>query len=244
VSPNSPAEVAGLVPKQDYIVASKTFMFKDIDSIGINSKVGKPMHISVYNIHSQIMRETTIVPSKSWGGKGLLGCKLSMGDEYTIPVSKSMKQSKESTLKSLFGKASLSKSKSAYDVRRIAWKGKEESKDDVELSAIGLNRGENSDLEDPQCSQMGLNEEEQFSPLYSIRQNENSQLDMEGIEVDVNNIKEDEDEEVGDFFLEKDEEESKMNAPKTRFTMTLKRPTTVAIAGNTISENPCDLDRI
>jgi len=31
------------------------------------------------------MRDIIIVPSNSWGGKGILGCKLSMGDEFLIP---------------------------------------------------------------------------------------------------------------------------------------------------------------
>mmetsp|Transcript_8873 Transcript_8873/g.7851 ORF Transcript_8873/g.7851 Transcript_8873/m.7851 type:complete len:112 (+) Transcript_8873:105-440(+) len=35
---SSPAAKAGLVAKTDYIVASKDFIFEDIDSIGLNTK--------------------------------------------------------------------------------------------------------------------------------------------------------------------------------------------------------------
>ena len=76
--------------KTDYIIASRDFIFEDIDSIGVHSKAGK-MHLAVYNTISQQIRNTVIVPSRSWGGSGVLGCKLSMGDEFTIPIPSSMK---------------------------------------------------------------------------------------------------------------------------------------------------------
>lgn len=135
-------------------------MFTDIDSIGnpnhssigVNSKIGKPMHLSVYNTDTLMMRETTMVPSKSWGGKGILGCKLSMGDEYAIPAPKSMTKKSGSTLKSLFGQAPLTRSKSnaitspigTHHTRAMAWKEKKKPNNEVELSALELNRGNNS----------------------------------------------------------------------------------------------------
>ena len=62
------------------------------------------MKVGVYNVLTQETRNVSIAPNTKWGGKGLLGCQLSMGDEYTIPVPKSMlpPEEKKSGLKGLF----------------------------------------------------------------------------------------------------------------------------------------------
>ena len=39
-------------------------------------------------------REAYIVPTKAWPGDGLLGCELSMGAKYAIPLPKGLKRAK------------------------------------------------------------------------------------------------------------------------------------------------------
>ena len=103
------------------------------------------MNLIVYNTDTERMRETSIVSSKSWGGKGILGCKLSMGDEFKIPVPEYMKEKKASSIKSLFGQPSISHSKSKefklflgmHNIRGIAWKAPCED-EEMELSALEL----------------------------------------------------------------------------------------------------------
>lgn len=70
------------------------------------------MHLVVYNTLSTKTRETHIKPSKGWGGEGILGCKLSMGDEFSIPCPASMKGEKpKSKILSMFTNLKISKSK-------------------------------------------------------------------------------------------------------------------------------------
>jgi hypothetical protein len=72
--------------------------------LGTNSKIGKPMHLSVYNTLSTEVRDTQIVPQEGWGGEGILGCRLSMGEGFTIPCPTFMRSEKPmSKLRSMFG---------------------------------------------------------------------------------------------------------------------------------------------
>jgi hypothetical protein len=62
------------------------------------------MHLTVYNTLTTEVRETQIVPQEGWGGEGILGCKLSMGNIFTIPCPALMKNEKPvSKLRSMFG---------------------------------------------------------------------------------------------------------------------------------------------
>jgi len=51
--------------------------------------MGKPIVLRVYNSESDDIREVTIVPNKSWGGEGSLGCNMGYGLLHKIPTKKS-----------------------------------------------------------------------------------------------------------------------------------------------------------
>lgn len=51
--------------------------------------MGKPIVLRVYNSESDDIREVTIVPNKSWGGEGSLGCNMGYGLLHKIPTRKS-----------------------------------------------------------------------------------------------------------------------------------------------------------
>jgi C-terminal processing protease CtpA/Prc len=54
VQPNSPAELAGLVPEADYLLGTAEKAFKDFDTLGeeLKNNVDKPVEFFVYNAES------------------------------------------------------------------------------------------------------------------------------------------------------------------------------------------------
>ena len=99
----------------------KHWVFKTVDDIGELAEkfLGKDLEVVVYNTYLRDVRTVTLIPSNCWGGFGLLGCKVSMGVEYTIPSTKSQ-QFKYESKGGVFSKFSLRKSLGNYlsDVNR------------------------------------------------------------------------------------------------------------------------------
>jgi hypothetical protein len=87
VAPDSPAEMAGLVPYTDYIIGTPHVTLRsesDLDSL-IESRLGRPLHLYVYNADRDVCREIIIVPNHEWGGEGSLGCGVGYGYLHRIP---------------------------------------------------------------------------------------------------------------------------------------------------------------
>lgn len=80
VSPNSPASRAKLVPYFDYIVSVNgiTVLQESPNVVAemARSSVERPLRFGVYNARTDSVREVSIVPSRNWGGEGLLGCSI------------------------------------------------------------------------------------------------------------------------------------------------------------------------
>ncbi|KAF2169444.1 hypothetical protein M409DRAFT_20663 [Zasmidium cellare ATCC 36951] len=91
VMPNSPADVAGLLPYSDYVIGSQ-----DSASIALHGDaalghlveqfVNQPLRLWVYNQEYDVTRIVTITPAKNWGGEGSLGCVLGYGALHRIPA--------------------------------------------------------------------------------------------------------------------------------------------------------------
>jgi S1-C subfamily serine protease len=58
VYPNSPAEMAGLQPRTDYIVGTPEILFNDSEDFFtlINSNIGKPVPLYVFSINTDNIR--------------------------------------------------------------------------------------------------------------------------------------------------------------------------------------------
>jgi len=78
---NSPTWMAGLTADADYIIGSANALLKDRDDLFhlVESFAEKPLRLFVYNTVFDSCREIQIVPSRGWGGEGLLGCSLGYG---------------------------------------------------------------------------------------------------------------------------------------------------------------------
>eukprot|EP01129_Flabellula_baltica_P009266 TRINITY_DN3757_c0_g1_i1.p1 TRINITY_DN3757_c0_g1~~TRINITY_DN3757_c0_g1_i1.p1 ORF type:complete len:262 (-),score=46.78 TRINITY_DN3757_c0_g1_i1:39-824(-) len=98
IHPNSPAEKAGLEPHTDYIVGSPDVIFGNCDEFYsfISGRIDKPTPLYVFSTKSDLVRMVNITPSKTWGGKGSLGCDIGYGVIHRIP-SVNTKTTMEST---------------------------------------------------------------------------------------------------------------------------------------------------
>jgi len=87
---NSPAEMAGLQARTDYIVGTPELLFNDSEDFFtlINSNIGKPVPLYTYSIQTDNIRLVTITPSRSWGGNGTLGCDVGYGYLHRIPITR------------------------------------------------------------------------------------------------------------------------------------------------------------
>lgn len=73
VWPNSPGHIAGLEPFFDFIIGVNEFRL-DIDGDQLKQvtakNVDKEVKLTVYNSKNQDVRELTMIPTNTWGGKG------------------------------------------------------------------------------------------------------------------------------------------------------------------------------
>lgn len=87
VHPNSPALIAGLQPFTDYIVGADSVLHESEDLYTlVESHEGRSLKLYVYNCEDDSCREVTIIPNRSWGGEGFLGCGIGYGYLHRIPV--------------------------------------------------------------------------------------------------------------------------------------------------------------
>jgi hypothetical protein len=89
VAPNSPADVAGLLPYGDYVIGSPEGLVRGESGLGelIEDHINRPLRLIVYNHEYNVTRPVTITPARGWGGEGALGCVLGFGALHRIPAS-------------------------------------------------------------------------------------------------------------------------------------------------------------
>lgn len=83
----SPAESAGLVPYGDFILGWTGGPLRgegDFYDL-VEAHADRSLRLYVYNADYDHMREVVIVPNRSWGGEGLLGCGVGYGLLHRIP---------------------------------------------------------------------------------------------------------------------------------------------------------------
>ncbi|KWU45238.1 hypothetical protein RHOSPDRAFT_16673, partial [Rhodotorula sp. JG-1b] len=83
----SPAQSAGLVPFGDWIIGYAGGVLRgegDFYDV-VEAHVDKPLRLFVYNSDYDVTREAILVPNRSWGGEGLLGCGVGYGLLHRIP---------------------------------------------------------------------------------------------------------------------------------------------------------------
>ncbi|MCJ1254272.1 hypothetical protein MMC24_002086 [Lignoscripta atroalba] len=88
VIPNSPADIAGLLPYGDYIIGTPEGMVHGESGLGelVEDYLSRPLRLYVYNHEYAVTRIVTITPSRNWGGNGALGCVLGFGALHRLPV--------------------------------------------------------------------------------------------------------------------------------------------------------------
>lgn len=88
MAPNSPADLAGLLPYGDYVIGSPEGLVHGESGLGelIEDYINRPLRLYVYNHEYNVTRPVTITPSRGWGGEGALGCVLGFGALHRIPA--------------------------------------------------------------------------------------------------------------------------------------------------------------
>jgi len=99
VEDSSPASVAGLVPKRDFLLGTTVTAFGSTQILAtvLEQNVDRVVEIYVYNSDSDMVRVVSLMPSFSWGGRGLLGAEVGTGYLHRLPNScrSTIGQSKE-----------------------------------------------------------------------------------------------------------------------------------------------------
>lgn len=87
VIPNSPSDIAGLLPYSDYVIGSPDGVMAGDAGFGqlVEGFLGRELRVWVYNQEYDVTRLVTLVPKKGWGGEGALGCVLGFGALHRIP---------------------------------------------------------------------------------------------------------------------------------------------------------------
>lgn len=87
VTPDSPADNAGLLPYGDYIVGTPEGAVHGESGLGelVEDYLSRALRLYVYNHEYGVTRLVTIIPSRSWGGSGALGCVLGFGALHRLP---------------------------------------------------------------------------------------------------------------------------------------------------------------
>lgn len=87
VEHNSPAAIAGLVPEQDYLLGTVSESLDDTQSLAnlLMMSADQVVEFYVYNTNSDVVRVVPLMPTWSWGGKGLLGAEVGTGYLHRLP---------------------------------------------------------------------------------------------------------------------------------------------------------------
>ncbi|KAF9437470.1 Golgi reassembly-stacking protein 2 [Entomortierella beljakovae] len=87
ITPDSPAELAGLHAHSDYIIGTPLGIMRgerDLYEL-VECNIGEEIPLHVFNTDKNQVREVIIIPSEEWGGEGLLGCDVGYGYLHRLP---------------------------------------------------------------------------------------------------------------------------------------------------------------
>lgn len=89
VEPDSPAEIAGLQPMEDFLLGTAEKSFRDADVLfnELKSNIDHPVEFYVYNAAIDEVRIAVIMPTEDWGGEGILGASVAHGFLHRLPES-------------------------------------------------------------------------------------------------------------------------------------------------------------
>lgn len=87
VEPKSPAAIAGLVPLKDYLLGTSHQTFDSTQTLGalLQQHEDRVMELYVYNCDADMVRVVALLPTLSWGGRGLLGAEVGQGYLHRLP---------------------------------------------------------------------------------------------------------------------------------------------------------------
>lgn len=86
---NSPAAIAGLVPMSDYLLGTTSTSFDSDEILAevLMMHADRIVELYVYSSESDVVRVVTLMPTLSWGGRGLLGAEVGTGYLHRFPKS-------------------------------------------------------------------------------------------------------------------------------------------------------------
>jgi len=87
VEHNSPAAIAGLIPMKDYLLGTTSTSF-DTDAIlaeVLMVHADRIVELYVYSSETDVVRVVTLMPTLTWGGRGLLGAEVGTGYLHMFP---------------------------------------------------------------------------------------------------------------------------------------------------------------
>ncbi|KAL7552631.1 hypothetical protein ACHAWF_015864 [Thalassiosira exigua] len=84
---NSPAAIAGLVPMHDYLLGTASTSFDSDAALAevLTVHADRIVELYVYSSESDLVRVVTLMPTLSWGGRGLLGAEVGTGYLHRFP---------------------------------------------------------------------------------------------------------------------------------------------------------------
>jgi hypothetical protein len=87
VEPQSPAAVAGLVPYQDFLLGTTHQTLETTTQLAdlLQTNVDQVVEFYVYNVDSDLVRLVALLPTRAWGGGGLLGAQVGVGYLHRLP---------------------------------------------------------------------------------------------------------------------------------------------------------------
>ncbi|KAK9454068.1 GRASP55/65 PDZ-like domain-containing protein [Dipodascopsis uninucleata] len=87
VQSGSPADKAGLQADSDFIIGIDGYQLISEYALGeiLEANLDQELMLQVYNHDYNTVRLTTIMPTKNWGGDGVLGCGIGFGYLHRIP---------------------------------------------------------------------------------------------------------------------------------------------------------------
>lgn len=89
VEHNSPGAIAGLVPMTDYLLGTTSTSFESDSALAEVLMVhsDRIVEIYVYSYETDLVRVVTLMPTLTWGGRGLLGAEIGTGYLHGFPKS-------------------------------------------------------------------------------------------------------------------------------------------------------------
>lgn len=89
VEPQSPAAIAGLVPEKDFLLGTTHQTLDNTTQLAtlLQTHQDQVIELYVYNTDSDMVRVVALMPTRSWGGQGLLGAEVGTGYLHRLPSS-------------------------------------------------------------------------------------------------------------------------------------------------------------